>query len=116
MSVMLVCGNFLYGSEEISQIGMILLYGMDQTLYIAASQGLPDSDIVLRFPAKEGALSEAVASTEPITINHPDDDPELKYSTGITGCQQAIIIPLRAGFDSYGFLLSGNSGRRYLHR
>ncbi len=97
--------EFFIMGEEISQIGMILLYGMDQTLYIAASQGLPDSDIVLRFPAQEGALSDAVASTEPITINHPYDDPELKYSTGITGCQQAIIIPLRAGFDSYGFLL-----------
>ncbi|TFG71493.1 MAG: GAF domain-containing sensor histidine kinase [Anaerolineales bacterium] len=97
--------EFFNKGDDISQIGMILLYGMDQTLYIAASQGLPDADIVLRFPAQEGAMADAVASVEPIIINHPYDDPELKYSMGINGCQQAIIIPLRAGFDSYGFLM-----------
>lgn len=97
--------EFFSDIDDIVQIGMILLYGMDQTLYIAASRGIPDSDIALRFPAQEGVLADAVVSVNPVIINHPYDDPELSFSVGIKGCQQAIIVPLRAGLDSYGFLL-----------
>jgi signal transduction histidine kinase len=97
--------EFLIDSDDALHIGMILLFSMDQTLYIAASRGIPDSDVQVRFPAQNGVLARAIQSGEPITINNPEDDDELRYLLGIKECQQAIIVPLRAGFDSFGFLL-----------
>lgn len=92
-------------AEDAEQVGMILLFGMDQALYIAASRGLPDTDADVTFAAQQGILSQAVNQANPIIISNPEDDPELGFLQGIKECQQAIIIPLRAGFESFGFLV-----------
>ncbi len=97
--------EFFNDVDEAKQTGLILLFGIDQTLYVAASRGIPDSDTALRFPAQKGVLADAVQSVNPIIINNPEDDPELGFLQGIKELQQAIVVPLRAGFDSYGFLL-----------
>ena len=100
--------EFFNDADDVLHIGLILLFSMDQTLYIAASRGIPDSDSEVRFPAQDGVLVQAVQSVAPIIINTPEDDPELGFLQGIKACQQAIIVPLRAGFDSFGFLLLAN--------
>lgn len=100
--------EFYPENREISQIGMILLFGMDQTLYVAKARGIATQDERLRLPAQEGALVEAVEKTDPVIVDTPRDDPELGKIVAIQGCQQAIVVPLRAGFESYGFLVLGS--------
>jgi signal transduction histidine kinase len=100
--------EFFNDADDVIHIGLILLFSMDQTLYIAASRGIPDSDNEARFPAQIGVLAQAVQSADPIIVNKPEDDPELGFLQGIRECQQAIIVPLRAGYDSFGFLLLAN--------
>jgi len=101
--------EFYTENKEVSQIGMILLFGMDQTLYVVKARGISTQDERLRLPAQEGALVEAVEKTDPIIVNSPRDDPELGKIVAMQGCQQAIVVPLRAGFESYGFLVLGSS-------
>jgi len=96
-------------NTEISQIGLILLFGMDQTLYVVKARGASTQDERLRFPAQEGALAEAVEKANPVIIDSPRDDPELGKIVAMQSCQQAIVVPLRAGFESYGLLVLGSS-------
>ena len=100
--------EFYIENKEISQIGMILLFGIDQTLYVAKARGISTQDERLRLPVQEGALAEAVEKTDPIIVESPRDDPELGKIVAIQACQQAIVVPLRAGFESYGFLVLGS--------
>jgi signal transduction histidine kinase len=100
--------EFFSRDKEIIQVGMILLFGMDQTLYIAKARGITAQDERLRLPAQSGVLAEAIEKTDPIVIDNPRDDPELEKVSAMYGCKQAIVVPLRAGFESYGLLVLGS--------
>ena len=100
--------EFFSGDKEITQVGMILLFGMDQTLYVAKARGITTQDERLRLPAQSGVLAEAIEKTDPIVIDNPRDDPELEKVAAMYSCRQAIVVPLRAGFESYGLLILGS--------
>jgi signal transduction histidine kinase len=87
------------------QIQMILLFGMDQSLYIASSRGLSNHDRRVRLPAEEGVLADALQSAKPVLTYEPADDPELNRVATLRNCHQAIVVPLRAGFESYGAMV-----------
>ncbi len=91
--------------REVRQIVMILLFGMDQSLYIAKARGLSHMDEQKRFPAQEGVLAEALSQTNPILIDDPGQDPELGQVMAVHNTRQAIVVPLRAGFESYGLIV-----------
>jgi signal transduction histidine kinase len=98
-----------YGKQrEITQVGLILLFGMDEYLYVSKSRGLSPAEEQKRFPADQGVLADAVKTTDPILIEQPANDPELGQLSALTPCQQAIIVPLRAGYESYGLLILGS--------
>lgn len=101
--------EFFDGSQDISQIGLILLFGMDESLYVAKAHGASAREEQLRFSAKQGILGRAIQSAEPVVTNDPPSDPELSQIHKISECQQAIAVPLRAGYDSYGLLVLGSS-------
>jgi signal transduction histidine kinase len=100
--------EFFSGDKEITQVGLILLFGMDQTLYVAKARGISTQDERLRLPAQEGVLAEAIEKTDPVVVHNPKDDPELRKVLALHSCQQAIVVPLRAGFESYGLLILGS--------
>jgi signal transduction histidine kinase len=100
--------EFFSGDKEITQVGMILLFGMDQTLYVAKARGITTQDERLRLPAQNGVLAEAIEKTDPMIIDNPREDPELEKVAAMYGCKQAIVVPLRAGFESYGLLVLGS--------
>lgn len=100
--------EFFSGDKEITQVGMILLFGMDQTLYIAKARGVTTQDERVRLPAQSGVLAEAIEKTDPVVANNPREDPELGKIAAMYGCKQAIVVPLRAGFESYGLLVLGS--------
>ncbi len=100
--------EFYAARKDIKQIGLILLFGMDQTLYVAKSRGVPIQDERLRLPAQAGALPQATEVAGPVVVNTPRDDPELGKFAAMQDCRQAVVVPLRAGFESYGFLVLGS--------
>ncbi|MBN1486898.1 MAG: GAF domain-containing sensor histidine kinase [Anaerolineae bacterium] len=97
-----------FTGRDIPQIGMILLFGMDQTLYIVKSRSLAHQDERLRFPSQEGALAESLNKAEPVICYDPRNDPELGRMIAMQYCQEVIVLPLRAGFESYGALVLGS--------
>ncbi len=101
--------EFFNDPKELSQVGLIMLVGLDQMLYIAKARGISPREEQLRFPATEGILATAMHGANPVISNIPADDPELGRLARIRECQQVIAVPLRAGFESYGLLLLGSS-------
>lgn len=96
------------GQERTAQLGAVLLFS-DNNLHITASRHLAPRDRDVVFEAKEGALAEALAAAEAIIVDNPGDDPELSRLMGMQMCKQAIVVPLRAGFESFGVVIFGNS-------
>ncbi|MBN1876669.1 MAG: GAF domain-containing protein [Anaerolineae bacterium] len=103
-------------SRDVKQVGMILLFGMDQTLYVAKSRGLSNMDEQRRFPAQQGILAKAITQVDPVVVEEPGQDPELGQVIATHNTRQAIVIPLRAGFESYGLLvLCSYESETYTH-
>ncbi len=94
--------------RNIPQVGLILLFGFDHTLYVKSARGLTPQEHRLRFPGQTGALAQAVEGADPILIDEPGSDSELSRMVAMHHCRQAIIVPLRAGFESYGVLVLGS--------
>jgi signal transduction histidine kinase len=101
--------EFFADPSDFSQVGMILLFNMDESLHIAKARGISLREEQTRFPAELGVLAKAVVAIDPIVINEPSEDPELRRIGSFRECQQAIVVPLRAGFENYGLLVLGSS-------
>ena len=101
--------EFYTQRPKTTQIGMMLLFGLDHTLSVAKSRGLTPTDENARFPAREGVLALAIERADPVVCEDPPADPELQRVVAMHGCQQAVVVPLRAGFESYGLLVLGSS-------
>ncbi len=95
--------------QEITQVGMILLFRMDQSLYVAKSRGISLQDERIRLPAQKGILAEAIEKADPVVSDDPSADPELSLISAMHYSRQAVVVPLRAGFESYGLLVLGSS-------
>ena len=101
--------GLLTDSSQLSQIGMILLFGVDESLYVAKARGASPREETLRFPATHGILAQAIRNADPVVTNEPAEDAELNQFSRMNECQQAIAVPLRAGYESYGLLVLGSS-------
>ena len=92
-------------TQDAPQVQLILLFGMDRSLYIAASRGLTRQDKQAHFPAQKGVLAAALQHAGPLLVDDPGVDPELGQLVAMHHCRQAIIVPLRAGFEGYGAMI-----------
>lgn len=101
--------EFLNDPQRLRQVGLILLFGMDETLYIAKSRGLSSRDEKIRFEGARGILASALQGAEPVVTDDPAEDPELSQIVRMRESKQAIAVPLRAGYESYGLLVLGSS-------
>ena len=101
-------GMMEMGSPELMRVGLVMLFG-EHDLAIATSRHLPTRDQKVRFEGKKGALAEALSSAEPVILDNPAEDPELGQLVTMHGCKQAIVVPLRAGFENYGAAVFGSS-------
>jgi signal transduction histidine kinase len=90
------------------RVGLVMLFG-EHDLAIASSRHLPARDQKVRFQGRQGALAEALSSAEPAVIDNPAEDPELGQLVTMHGCKQAVVVPLRAGFENYGAAVFGSS-------
>jgi len=86
----------------------VLLFSHND-LRIAASTHLSPTDRNVVFEGKEGALAKALAKAEAVVVDEPVDDSELGRLVSLHSCRQAIVVPLRAGFESFGAVIFGSS-------
>jgi signal transduction histidine kinase len=69
---------------------------------------LPQRDQNTTFEGKSGALAQALMTAEPVITDDPPADPELRHLIMMHNCKQAIVVPLRAGFESFGAVVFGS--------
>ena len=89
------------GYPEPSQVSLVLLFSRDD-LRIVASRHLTQRDQRMRFEGKEGALAQSLTRAEIVVLEDPGSDPELGQLVAMHSCREAIVLPLRAGFESFG--------------
>jgi len=95
------------GRDDAIQVGAVLLFA-GQELRLAEARHVAPQDWEARFPAQTGALAEALDKAEPVIVSEPADDPELGGLESIGMCREAIVVPLRAGFESFGVAVFGS--------
>ena len=96
------------GQTSSTQASLVALFGQ-HNLYIAASRHLPHRDQNITFEGKEGALAQALETAETVIIDNPATDPELRQLITMHSCKQAIVVPLRAGFENFGAVVFGST-------
>ncbi len=101
-------GMLELGQPESEHVSLVLLFG-HTNLRIVASRHLTQRDRNIIFEGKQGILGEALSSAEPVLTEQPDEDPELKRLLAMHKCKQAIVVPLRAGFENFGAVIFGSS-------
>ncbi len=95
------------GTSNPVYAGMVLLFSSHNDLRIVASRHLPPRDQNATFRGQAGALAKALKTAEPVVVDNPTADPELSQLVVMHGCRQAIVVPLRAGFESFGAVVFG---------
>jgi len=92
-------------NRDVPQVQLILLFDVDEKLFVAHARGLTYKDKQQRFPGNDGILATVLSKAEMIRVEEPGSDPELGRIIGIHRCREAIVIPLRAGFETYGIMI-----------
>ena len=93
---------------DVRLVSCVMLF-RDDVLYVATARGLTRADRQVVVEGKSGVLGEALRQAEPVFATDPRNDPELRYFAAFQACRSLLIVPLRAGFDTYGVLLFGAS-------
>ncbi|RLD00406.1 MAG: hypothetical protein DRI77_00565 [Chloroflexi bacterium] len=101
-------GMHEWGRPDSSHVSMVMLFGKSD-LCIVASRHLTQRDQKTIFRGQRGVLARALTTAEAIIVANPSADPELGQLVMMHSCQQAIIVPLRAGFESFGVVVFGSS-------
>jgi signal transduction histidine kinase len=95
------------GRPNSAHVSMVMLFGHND-LRIVASRHMPPRDQNVVFQGKSGILARALATAEAVIADHPAADPELGQLIMMHSCQQAIVVPLRAGFENFGVVVFGS--------
>jgi len=95
------------GQPNSAHVSMVMLFGHND-LRIVASRHLPPRDQNAVFQGKSGILAQALATAEAVVADNPATDPELSQLIMMHSCRQAIIVPLRAGFENFGVVVFGS--------
>jgi signal transduction histidine kinase len=92
------------GSPEQKPIGMLLLYGGEGML-VAAARHLKQEDERRTITGQGAIVAKALAADRATIVHKLFRDQELNQFESLRGCQSAIFVPLRVGFDIYGAVL-----------
>jgi signal transduction histidine kinase len=96
-----------FGSVAQRLVSMILLFTKDG-LVVSASRRLTARDEAVRIAGSQGAIARALQSAEPEICDDPKSDPELGSFVSMHRCVTTVIVPLRAGFETYGVAVFGS--------
>lgn len=89
-------------------ISMALLFRSDDTLYIASSRGLTQSE-EYRTVAVEGVIAQTLDECVPLIGKHGSKDSVLSQFASFKQMRSILCIPLRANYDNFGVLVYGST-------
>ncbi len=92
------------GSAASQMVSAAMLF-RDGQLRVSTARRFPPMDMKAVLPAREGILAEAVTSGEAVFSSEPYRDPELSRVIAFRNCRAMMVVPLQAGFDTYGFMI-----------
>lgn len=81
-----------------------LLFG-EHDLQVGSARGLTPRDLRASFPAEKGVLHDVLQSGNPLVLEDPARDAELRYLAVLQACKSACCLPLLRGLNAYGVLL-----------
>ncbi len=95
------------GIPRQSLVGAVFLFDGDDLIPVATRRFTP-VDIEKQLYGKRGIVGAALTQAEPVTTDHPRQDPELRQFVAFHNCLTAACIPLRAGFQIFGAIVIGS--------
>jgi signal transduction histidine kinase len=93
--------------KDVPLVSVVLLFRGDELL-VAASRHLPPRDRKLVLGGQRGVVAEALRTAELTVCPQPGQDPELGQFVVLHQCREAVVVPLRAGFESFGVAIFGS--------
>lgn len=95
---------------------VLLASGQPDELFVAASQGLNETERSKRIKLGQGPISQALRETDPFVIDDMRAENVLAPIEMLARCNSACVIPLRYGIKSYGVMLLGSDQKQaYAH-
>jgi signal transduction histidine kinase len=95
------------GIPRQSLVGAVFLFNGEDMIPVATRRLTP-TDIEKKLQGKRGIVGAALTQAEPVTTDHPRQDPELRQFVAFHNCLTATCIPLRAGFQIFGAIVIGS--------
>jgi signal transduction histidine kinase len=100
------------GSAASQMVSSVMLF-RDGQLRVSTARRFPPMDMKVVLPAREGILAEAITSGEAVFSSEPYRDPELSRVIAFRNCRAMMVLPLQAGFDTYGFMIFAHPREDY---
>ncbi|MGH2521970.1 MAG: GAF domain-containing sensor histidine kinase, partial [Anaerolineales bacterium] len=85
-----------------------VLFFRDDQLRVTSARRFTAADYRQVCPGQEGVLQAVIRTGEPMVIQDPSRDAELKQFVSFQPCRSLMALPLRAGFETYGMVLYGH--------
>ena len=95
------------GIPRQSLVGAVFLFNGEDMIPVATRRLTP-TDMEKKLQGKRGIVGAALTQAEPVTTDHPRQDPELRQFVAFHNCLTAACIPLRAGFQIFGAIVIGS--------
>jgi len=90
-----------------SLVSAVLFFEEDQ-LHVTSSRRLTTADLRVVCPGRTGILGDVIRTGEPAICSDPAHDPELVQFASLQACKATMVLPLRAGFETYGVVIYGH--------
>jgi signal transduction histidine kinase len=91
-----------------SSLVSAVLFFQDDQLHVTTSRRLTSSDLRVVCPGRAGILGDVIRSGQPALCNNPTHDAELVQFASFQACHSTMVLPLRAGYETYGVVLYGH--------
>jgi signal transduction histidine kinase len=90
-------------------VSLVLLVADESILKIETSRGVNYLDVNRTFRGEQGILAHAFEKGEPLIENVGETDPELGAMVAFKNIVSTLVIPLRAGYETYGAVIYGST-------
>jgi signal transduction histidine kinase len=91
-----------------SSLVSAVLFFQDDQLHVTSSRRMTTADLRVVCPGRAGILGDVIRTGEPATCAEPAHDPELVQFASFQACHASMILPLRAGYETYGVVIYGH--------
>ncbi len=88
-------------------VSAVLFFEEDQ-LHVTSSRRLTAADLRVVCPGRTGILGDVIRTGQPAICSDPSHDPELVQFASFQACRAAMVLALRAGYETYGVVIYGH--------